>query len=87
MPAVSRRAKPDQDEAAAGGRGKSLKEARLLKNKEKAGKEFNWSMLYMNVCLPLSVRVMKMIGVLMLDFIWGLLFCRAMRWYRPLRTG
>jgi len=64
VPAVSRRTKPELDGK------KSLKDQRLQKVKESANKDFNWSMLYMNVsnafgpgdrwdCCNFSRRVMQ----------------------------
>lgn len=47
IPAVSRRGKPD--ELVSDGKKASLKESRLQKSKDVAGKDFNWAMLYMNV--------------------------------------
>jgi hypothetical protein len=50
MPAVSRRGKPELDAGGVDWKGKkNLRETRLQKSKDVAGKDFNWSMLYMNV--------------------------------------
>ncbi|KAI0078426.1 hypothetical protein K474DRAFT_1593990 [Panus rudis PR-1116 ss-1] len=46
LPAVNRKGKVEVEEGA--GKKKSLKEDREAKKKAMAGKEFNWSMLYMN---------------------------------------
>lgn len=43
MPAISRRAKPDPNDK------RSLKDQNMQKMKTNANREFNWSMLYMNV--------------------------------------
>jgi multiple RNA-binding domain-containing protein 1 len=48
VPAVSRRTNPELESK------KSLKDQRLQKAKENASKDFNWSMLYMNVSTCLS---------------------------------
>lgn len=45
MPAVSRRTKPELEGQ------KSVKDTKLQKSKEMASKDFNWSMLYMNVSI------------------------------------
>ena len=45
MPAVDKRVKPEDPGK------KSLKESRLRMAKENAARDFNWSMLYMNVRL------------------------------------
>lgn len=47
LPAVDRKGKVTVEEV---GKKKSLKEERDAKKKANAGKDFNWSMLYMNVC-------------------------------------
>jgi multiple RNA-binding domain-containing protein 1 len=38
------------------GQGKSLKNEKNAKRKANASKEFNWSMLYMNVCTSSSIQ-------------------------------
>ena len=48
LAAVDRKGKSEH--ADSDGRKKSLKEEKNLKRKKMAGQEFNWSMLYMNVC-------------------------------------
>jgi multiple RNA-binding domain-containing protein 1 len=48
LPAVDRRGKPDGQ--AVSGKPKTVKEEKDAKRKATAGKDFNWGMLYMNVC-------------------------------------
>ena len=54
LPAIDRKGKITVEEA---GKKKSLKEERDAKKKANAGKDFNWGMLYMNVCNFLYVTI------------------------------
>ena len=65
MPAVSRKGRPE-DEEGAEGRKKNLKDSRLQKSKDVAGKDFNWAMLYMNVRISLGHLLVSMLGIVKL---------------------
>ena len=48
LPAVDRRGRVSVEQGS--GKPRTLKEEKEAKKKNMAGKEFNWAMLYMNVC-------------------------------------
>jgi multiple RNA-binding domain-containing protein 1 len=50
LPAVDRNPKPADDRAGQSDKPTRLKDARAQKKKETSGKDFNWAVLYMNVC-------------------------------------
>lgn len=75
LAAVDRRNKYEVEEGE--GRKKSLKEDRQAKKKSAAGKEFNWSMLYMNV----------RDGFPLVDIVFAHLTRRVMQLLRPSPTA
>lgn len=54
LPAVDRRGNISVEQA---GKPKTVKEEKDAKRKAMAGKEFNWAMLYMNVCTLSSYNI------------------------------
>lgn len=75
LPAVDRKGNIQIEEG--GGRKKTVKDERNQNRKSAAGKEFNWSMLYMNVRHSLSALYHYQHQYLIV------VMHRAMRWLRP----
>lgn len=74
LPAVSRKGKVEVEDV---GKKRTLKGDREVQRKATAGKEFNWSMLYMNVRTLLEYEI----------YFFLILLCRVMPLFLPLRTA
>jgi len=74
LAAVDRKGKPEVVEGE--GRHKSLKEEKNSKRKAMAGQEFNWSMLYMNVCTYYPNEIFMFVDVMVFRVMQLLLLLR-----------